>query len=184
MPIPERLKPSQPSDELVARMCELCTQIERELESGGDAEELLVEWHRHAGRQCESHEFTSYWKSTEQEEFVREALSASPALRNDVSYAEVSAVLESLSKAEVADSESHYYLSWLQAQFPNSNISDLIYWPDEWFGGASLFRDEGGAFKPEADLSTDQILAYAMEKSGRFLADRPTDVTLPFPMPT
>ena len=40
-------------------------------------------------------------------------------------------------------------------------MSDLIYWPDEWFGNTSLFRDANGAFKPESSLSSDQILGYA-----------------------
>jgi hypothetical protein len=62
-------------------------------------------------------------------------------------------------------------------------MSDLIYWPDSWFGNASLFRDANGAFKPESALSNDQILAYAMAKSGRVLPDAPKDVVLPFPMP-
>jgi hypothetical protein len=59
----------------------------------------------------------------------------------------------------------------------------LIYWPDEWFGDPSWFRDSGGAFKPEAELSLDQILGYAMKRSKRELPGTPLGIPLPFPMP-
>lgn len=183
MPIPERLRLSPMTRELISEMSELCDQIEHTLESGDDANDLLAEWHRHAGRTCEPHEFMNYWRSIDKEEFVRDALNPKPRFMDDLTYPEVFAVLQSLVKAELKESGSYYYLRWLEAQFPNSNMSDLIYWPDEWFGDASLFRDAGGAFKPEAELSLDQILAYAMEKSGRSLSDRPNDITLPFPIP-
>lgn len=163
-------------------MSELCDQIEDALEAGDNSEELFAEWHRHAGRECEAHEFRSYWKSTDKDQFVRDALNSTPEFDENLTYAEASAVLQSLTTVELEENETHYYLRWLEAQFPNSNMNDLIYWPDEWFGDASLFRDSGGAFKPEAELTNHQILAYAMEKSGRSLADRPANVTLPFPL--
>ena len=107
-----------------------------------------------------------------------------PSFVDDVRYVDVLSILESLMNAEIDESETAYYLHWLDVQFPNSNISDLINWPDEWFGDASLFRDQSGAFKPQTELTSHQIVRYAMEASGRKLADRPTDVELPFPLPT
>lgn len=92
-------------------------------------------------------------------------------------------MLESLSSADLSEADDQYYLDWLEAQFPGGNTSDLIHWPDEWFGDASLFRNSNGAFKPEAELSSDQILAYAMAKSGRRLPGAPENVSLPFPVP-
>ncbi|MFN3149637.1 hypothetical protein [Bremerella sp.] len=183
MPIPERLQITKATPKLVARMCELCDQIERELESGEDALPLLAEWHRHARRQCEPYEFANYWRSTDQVQFVREALSPPPSFLDDLKYADALAVLESIMKAELVEWQTSYYLCWLEEQFPEANMSDLIFWPDEWFGDPSLFRDEAGRFKPEAELSSDQVLAYAMAKSGRSLPDRPDSVSLPFPMP-
>ncbi len=183
MPIPERFRLKKATKRLVEEMCALCDQIEDELELGGDAHGLLVEWHVHAGRECEPHEFANYWRSMNQEEFVREALNPVPTRQEDISYAEVLAVTQAIMAGELKESERSYYLSWLEIQFADSNISDLIYWPDHWFGDASLFRDETGAFKPEVELNADQIVAYAMEKSGRRLDDRPDDVVMPFPLP-
>jgi hypothetical protein len=181
MPIPERLKLQPVSPELFDEMMALCEEIERELEAGESAEELLQRWHSHVRRTFDPHEFRTYWKAVPAETFVREALNPRPSFDDKVAYSEALAVLEAVSK--VPESETFYWLGWLEAQFPKSKMNDLIYWPDEWFGDASLFRDANGAFKPEANLSNEQILAYAMAKSGRTLPGAPTDVALPFPVP-
>ena len=119
----------------------------------------------------------------DKEDFVRGALNPKPSLDKELTHAEALAVLGAIANADLPDSENYYYLDWLEAQFPGSNISDLIYWPDEWFGDASLFRDANGAFKPEAELNDEQVLAYAMAKSRRKLADSPKGVAMPFPIP-
>lgn len=183
MAIPERLKLQPVSKELLDEMSELCDLIERKLESGETADELLERWHGHARRRSDPHDFQTYWKAVSKETFILDALNAEPTLDEDATYSEALAVLDAVGSATVPDSELSYYIDWLEAQFPGSHISDLIYWPDEWFGDASLFRDANGAFKPEAELSNDQILGYAMARSGRTLPGAPTDVVLPFPMP-
>lgn len=183
MPIPERLKLQPVDKKLLNEMSALCDAIERELESGETAEALLTQWHSHAGQRCEPHEFTAYWKAVSKETFVQDALNPEPSFDKDVVYSEALAVLDAVSTAAVSEAESAYYLGWLQAQFPGANMSDLIYWPDEWFENASLFRNANGAFKPESELSADQILAYAMARSGRNLPGAPENVALPFPMP-
>ena len=172
------------SQALLDEMAALCDAIARELEAGGSAAELLQQWHAHARRRCDPSEFRTYWKAISRETFVRNALNPKPSLDKDVIYSEVLAVLNDVAAAELSESENNYYLAWLEAQFPGSNLSDLIYWPDEWFGDAALFRHPNGAFKPEAELSNEQVLGYAMAKSGRTLPGAPTNVVLPFPLPT
>ena len=170
MAIPERLKLQPVSKQRLDEMSALCDAIERELESGETARVLLEKWHSHARCLCDPHDFRTYWKAVSKETFLLNALNPEPSFDKDVVYSGVcSAVLEAVAFATVPESESGYYLGWLEAQFPGSNMSDLIYWPDEWFGDASLFRDANGAFKPESELSNDQILSYAMAKSGRKL---------------
>ncbi|MFO0800038.1 MAG: hypothetical protein U0804_21410 [Gemmataceae bacterium] len=183
MAIPERLKLQPVNKQLLDEMSALCDAIERELESGQTADDLLQRWHVHARRRCDPYEFQTYWKSRSRETFVHTALNPEPHFEKDLVYAEALAVLEAVSAAAVPESDLGYYLGWLEAQFPGGSMSDLIYWPDEWFGDASLFRDGDGAFKPESELSADQILAYAMAKSGRDLPGAPKGVSLPFPMP-
>src|SRR5262249_4353189 len=152
---------------LLTEMSALCDEIERQLEAGDTADALLQRWHSHARRRCDPHEFRTYWKAVSKDTFVRDALNPDPSFDKDVVYSEAFAVLEAVATGAVSEAEISYYLGWLEAQFPNSNMSDLIYWPDEWFDDSSLFRDANGAFKPESELSNDQMLVYAMAKSGR-----------------
>ena len=183
MTIPKRLKLQPVNKKLLDKMSALCDSIERELESGETAEALLKEWHSHARRKCDPYEFRTYWKAVSKETFVQDALNPEPTFDKDVVYSEALAVLDAVSTATVPEGEVGYYLGWLEVQFPEANMSDLIYWPDEWFGDASLFRDKNGAFKPELELSNDQVLAYAMARSGRKLPGEPKGVELPFPVP-
>lgn len=184
MAIPDRFKLQPVSKQLLAEMMTLCDSIERELEAVGTAEPLLQRWHTHARRQFAPHEFRSYWKSISKKTLVRDALNPAPALTEDLLYSEARDVLDAFGDADLSESAKIFYLSWLEAQLPGSDISDLIFWPDVWFGDASLFRDKHGAFKPESELTTDQILGYAMAKSGRRLEGAPMDMKLPFPMPS
>jgi hypothetical protein len=183
MAIPVRLRLKPVSRQLLEEMLALCDAIERELESGETAEPLLQRWHSHARRRCDPYEFRTYWKAVSKETFVLDALNPEPGFDKDVVYSEALAVLDAVANAVVPEAEIHYYLGWLEAQFPESNVSNLTYWPDEWFGNPSFFRDANGAFKPESALSNDQILGYAMAKSGRKLPGAPQDLALPFPMP-
>jgi hypothetical protein len=182
MPIPQRLAVPPVSKKLRAEMLSLCTAIERALDAGDEAQELLARWHAHARRRFEPREFQTYWKAIDIETFVDDALSPTPALDGQATYAEALAVLQAVEEAELSEAETSYFIEWLEAQFPGSNISDLIYWPDEWFGNAALFREENGAFKPEAELSSDQVLSYAIARSGRTLPGAPQDIPLPFPL--
>ena len=184
MAVPARLKLQRVSRKLLNDMLALCDSIESALESGDDASTLLEKWHSHARRKCQPREFMTYWKSISKETFVRGALNPPPSLDPDATYSEVSSVLDVVMNATCSESECNYYLSWLEEQFPDSNMNDLIYWPDEWFGDASLFKDASGAFKTDAELSNDQILGYAMAKSGRQLAGAPLGVILRFPIPS
>jgi len=184
MAIPARLRLPPVDQELFDEMSMLCDLIEAESEAGEPATLLLQRWRAHTWREYEPHEFQNYWRSIDKETFVLTALNPEPRLDDDLRYSEALAVLEAVTNVAVSESESDYYMNWLEAQFPGSKISDLIYWPDQWFGDASLFRDTNGEFKLEAELSNDQILAYATAKSGRRLPGARDDVVLPFPMPS
>jgi len=183
MPIPLRLRLPILSDDLVRQMLELCQQIERALESPSQATSLLRRWNQHATRNYELSEFRHFWKAISEETFVREALTPRPMFDVDLHYAEALAVLECVCEASLPETQLAYYLDWLEAQFPQSNVSDLIYWPDEWFQDPALFREPSGAFKPEAELSRDQLLAYAMARSARTLPGAPANVPMPFSLP-
>lgn len=183
MSIPDRLK-IRPADEIVvARMLELLTAIEQELEAGNDAEFLLQQWYQHANREYSLDYFRNFWKSTSEESFVLAALNPPSIYDEELLFSEACAVIDAFTSAELPEHEIYYYLEWLEIQFPESNISDLIFWPDEWFGDASLFRDPGGAFRPESELTSEQMVGYAMARCGRSLPGTPDDLVLPHPLP-
>lgn len=138
-----------------------------------DVSELLARWNARANRAFAATEFTTYSGALSTTEFVEEALSPQPRLVPDLTYAEALAVLESVMNAALGEAEHSYFLTWLGAQFPDSNVSDLIYWPAEWFGDRAAFR-----FK----FSSDQLLQALMEYSGRALPDAPV-VAIPFDIP-
>jgi hypothetical protein len=129
MAFPERLNPKPVSKQLLEEMLALCDAIERELESGETAEPLLQRWHSHARRRCDPYEFQTYWKAVSKETFVLDALNPEPTFDKDVVYSEALAVLDAVANAALPEPEIYYYLGWLEAQFPESNLSNLIYWP-------------------------------------------------------
>ena len=183
MSIPDRLRIKPVDENVVARMLELLADIEEELESGGDAEALLQQWHQHANHRYTTDAFLNYWKSTSEEDFVLTALNPEPTVDQELQFTEACAVIDAFKTGELSEHETDYYLNWLETQFPESNISDLIFWPDEWFGDASLFRDPGGAFRPGSELTSEQMVGYAMARCGRSLPGTPDDLVLPHPLP-
>jgi len=89
----------------------------------------------------------------------------------------------SIERSPSGSAEQSYDIDFLDLQFPNSRASDLIYWPDTWFDDPLLVRETNGGFKPESNLTTDQILHYLMAQSNRQLPNLTGEVTLPFPVP-
>lgn len=115
-----------------------------------------------------------YQGAIDRDTFVTESLMGPPALVADLTYPELRAVLEGLLPARLSEAEQSYYLGWLEANLPGSNVSDLIYWPNEWFKDQSMLHVE---------LTPDQLLGYAMRASGQVIPGAPEDVELPYPMP-
>ena len=173
MPIPDRLRPPPVSDAELREYMALCDEIETGLEFREDVPEQLARWNRRMGREFRPSDFR-YHGATDRETFVREALMGSPALVADLTYPELRAVLEEVSTARLTEAEQGYYLDWLEANLPGANVSDLIYWPNEWFADEAMLH---------AELTPDQILGYAMRASGRVLPDAPRDIELPYAMP-
>jgi hypothetical protein len=170
MPIPTRLRPPPITDKEMAWYTELCRRIENRRHSDDD----LAAWNRRAGTEYEEAEFRSYYGSMEIDDFVAIMLMGVPKLVPDLTYAELRDVLEAQLSATLSEAEVSYYLRWLEVNLPNADISDLLYWPDQWFRDETMLHVE---------LSHDQILAYAMAKSGRSISGAPAEVPMPYPIP-
>lgn len=174
MPIPDRLRPLPPTAEEIAAYTDLCRQIENCDRNAHDLGELLARWNRRAGRTYVLSDF-NYHGSIDIDTFVATMLMGTPALVPDLTYSELRDVLEGVRSAALLESEDHYYIGWLETNLPGANVSDLIYWPNEWFADEAMFH---------VDLTADQILAYAMARSGRRIPGAPENVPLPHPIPS
>jgi hypothetical protein len=176
MPIPARfqLPPISPAE--IREFCQLCSAIEDGVHRDHDeVDAMIARWNARACRSYEPVDFTKYYGAMDTEEFVHEALQPAPTYVPDVTYAELREVLEEVSTASIESQAEHsYFLTWLEVNLPDSNVSDLLYWPNEWFG------NEGALDVP---LDTDQTLRYLMLKSGRILVDAPLNVELSLPLP-
>ena len=170
MPIQTRLRPLTPSTEELREYIALCNQIENASED--EAGPLIARWNARAGMEYTYPEFLSYYGAVSIETFVGEMLLGQPTYVPDLTYPELREVLCARLALELSDAVDSYFLGWLEVNLPGSNVSNLIYWPNIWFGDESI-----------NELSHDQILAYAMARSGRCFPDAPADVPMPYPLP-
>src|SRR5262249_21972162 len=136
----------------------LCNAIEDGVNAGRDVTELLEKWNRRAARPFQPHEFTTYYGAVSTEDFVEEALLPRPTWLEDLTYEELRSVFQAVMAAELPPAQHSYFLGWLEENLPGSRMSDLIYWPNHWFKDEAMLHVE---------LTADQVLAYALLKSGR-----------------
>lgn len=169
--IPERLALKKATAAEVHEFCELCNSIEEGVAEKREVGALLEKWNLRANRPYSAREFTDYSAAVDQEVFVRRALAPAARLVGDLTYPELRAVFEAVFNATLSEAESSYFLDWLEVQLPDSDISDLIFWPDQWFEVTEYF---------EHKFTPDELIRAAMEGSGRILPDAPP-VASPFP---
>jgi hypothetical protein len=153
---------------------ELSQEIEEAIEGRVDFNERLARWNARAVRPYSPDEFRYYPASTSRETFVETMLLGAPVMVSDLTYSEAKEVVTVVSTAKLPEAMLNHFIEWLEVNFPNGNITNLIYWPNHWFGDESMLQVE---------LTPDQILAYAMAKSGRRLPGAPANVPMPYPIP-
>jgi hypothetical protein len=151
MPIPARLRLPQPDPSAVEEMRALCKEVERAvIDDSDEVEALLARWNARASRTYEPVEFRTYYEAMRLDDFVNAALAPQPALVADLTYAEAREVVEAVMSATLPRVEMDYFVEWLLRNFPNAKTSDLVFWADE-------------------ELTSDQVLEQAMDRSGREL---------------
>ncbi|NBF04278.1 hypothetical protein GV819_18505 [Pseudomonas sp. Fl5BN2] len=177
MAMPERLKPTPPTPKIRALMKALLKQILDTIWDNQERESpaisaLIQQWNCHAGRPFEFHEFRDMHSHTSAANFLRTAFHREKYVE-DLSFEEACALTDFICKCEGTESDVDYALSLLETNFPEANASDLIFWPNEWFGDPDMLHVE---------ISSPEIVAYLMAKSSRPLADAPL-ITLPYALP-
>jgi hypothetical protein len=168
--ISARLRMPLAAPEEVAEMTALCDAIEQAvIERSADLPGLLARWNGRARRAYEPREFTMYYGAMSTEDFVRAALAPNATWIDDLKYDEVRSVVAAL-RGALSEAETGYFLEWLDCNLPGADLSDLLFWPNEWFDDPAL-RD--------VNLSDDQIVHYAMNRAGRMLPGAPSGIALP-----
>ncbi|PHM66170.1 hypothetical protein Xsto_01395 [Xenorhabdus stockiae] len=176
MTIPQRLKPYHPNKEEFTKMDALLLQIEDAIfdhndENDPDTKHLIAQWNKIANREFEFHEFRDLHSYTDNVSFIYSAFYQIKYIE-DLSFDEAIRLVNAISESSESESDGYYLVNLLEKNFPDSNISDLIFWPDDWF------QDE----EFEDELTSAEILGYAMARSGRYLPDSP-EIELKHPIP-
>jgi hypothetical protein len=173
MPIPPRLVPKKASKQEVQELSALCDEIERGVVAREDVSPLLAKWNARACRAYEPTEFKTYYGAMSTEEFVRGALNSPVAMDSALTWDEVVAVFDAVMGGKLAAWELDFFRDWLEAQFADANISDLIFWPNEWFQNEEALQFE---------FTAEQFACAASRYSGRELPGA-VEIELPFPLP-
>lgn len=173
-----RLRPAKVDAGDLARFVALAAEIESCAAAHDDEaklQTLLDEWNERAYRPYAPGEFTSYQGATSTEQFARAALATPVGYVDDLSFEEACGAMAAVAQAKLSDAETGAVLDALELNFPGANVSDLVFWPNAWFGDESLL---------DVELTPEQLVGYASARSGRSLAGEPSDLELPHPVPT
>ena len=135
----------------VARLSELAALIDGA--GPGQWEDELEEFNHLAGTNHGHADFQGIYGGMDHETWVRAVL-AEPARKRvpDITRAEL---LELIRRVVTADGEEHETIFWLgllETNVPDPRISDLIFWPGEYFGDGDNSRGQ----------SPEQILDIAL----------------------
>lgn len=171
MPIPERFR-RRLSPAEVREFDVLCREIEKGVQTGDDVDDKLERWNRRSGRTYALTEFKTYHGAVSTETFVETALLGRAEWVDELTHAELEAVMEAVCHEELSEAELGFYLEWLDANLPGVSVIDLLYHPEQWFGYVPQLA---------STMTPRQLLAYAMHAAGRTFPDAPRGVTLPVP---
>lgn len=154
MKLRSELMPPVLDEALVHRLAALAAQIDC-----GDPEQTKAElaaFNREALTDFDFYQFQGIYGGQEHETWVRNVL-AGPYVRlvPDVSKDELVEMVRRLMEAEGTEEEMHFWLCMLEVNVPDEQISDLIYWPGEYFGDVDYPKE----------LSAEQLVDIALARA-------------------
>jgi hypothetical protein len=125
----------------VKHLVELAECIIGLIHSGKDADSLIRRFNKEAGRSFSKREIARHLTNTDEETFVRETLTPPPTKLPDITYEELLELVTRVCQATGSGSEHEYWLTLLEVNLGNPQLSDLIYWPGEYFGDGDNSRE-------------------------------------------
>jgi hypothetical protein len=138
----------------VARLANLADQIDGA--TPGQREEELAEFNRKARTAFTFRDFQGIYGGQTHDTWVRKVL-AEPYQRQlpDITHAELVELARRVMEADGEEHEITFWLEMLALNIPDPQVSDLIYWPGEYFGDGDNSRD----------LTPEQVIDIAQAKS-------------------
>jgi len=132
----------------------LAYQIYRLHEAGADYSAELRQLGQLAGRIISLQQVMAAFGSISPETFARKSLVDWHSLPADATEAEMLEMLELICQAKGTEFQVEYWVECLRINTGDDRLSDLIFWPDEYFG------------KPvPQDLSAEEILDVALGRA-------------------
>jgi hypothetical protein len=99
--------------------------------------------------------------SGDSEHFARRLMTDWSSVPRELSEAEMLELVEALCSASGAPSAQEYWIRCLEANTGDDRISDLIFWPNEYFGSGTV----------ATNLSPSAILSIALRRSASLPSD-------------
>ena len=95
---------------------------------------MLEQFNREAGTTCEFEVFQGVYGAMNHDEFVRILLSSPyEKVIPDITYDELLEIITRVYNAQGSVSHTNFWISLLEKNLPDPRISELIYWPDQYF---------------------------------------------------
>lgn len=95
--------------------------------------------------------------------------SSEPRAVGDLTYAQLVSMVEAIRDPDTDEDIGEFYMETIERTLPGANVSDLIFWPNEWFRDEEMLH---------ADMEASEIAAYLIAWTGKKLPGS-EDVRLP-----
>lgn len=145
------LMPPMLDESLIARLTELSEQIDcghRE-----QTREQLAAFNREAVTELEFFDFQGIYGGQSHDTWVRKVLAIPHKRRVEgVTRRELIELARRVMECDGAEHEIDFWLNMLAINIPNKRVSDLIFWPDEYFNDVNYSQR----------LSPEQVIEIAL----------------------
>lgn len=132
--------PPQLDQSVVQRLAALASEIDGCQEPRAD--ELVQEFNSLAGTDIPYSEFQGIYGAEDHEDFVRRVLTAKLTNANStIGHAELTQMFARISANPSDDAYLSFVFSTIEKTFDDAQVSDLVFWPGDYFGDGDNSRE-------------------------------------------
>jgi hypothetical protein len=154
MELRQELMPPQLDETRVVRLAAIAAEID-----GGERDETasqLAEFNREAMTNLTFLDFQGIYGGQDHDTWVRKVLAGPYEYRlTDITRSELIEMAGRVMDAEIPEHAQYFWLKMLELNIPDARISDLFFWPGEYFGDGDNSRE----------LTAEQIIKIALRNS-------------------